>query len=137
MEVAIKFLAGSVNGIHDIIVELNDILGWSFSDKDLHFWIFGILGFTIFLAVDWLFRLLSKWNISLISFIYTFTLMIVLALTLEIMQKVTKRGNMEFMDFIYGVAGFLVFWLVYSLLRLAVLGVFVFFRKKRKKKINS
>lgn len=113
----IKLLAAIVNFSHDFILKITRFLGLPLSDKDLHFWIFGLFGFITFVVVDWLFKWISKWGISFISFIYTFTIMAVLALSLEIMQKVTKRGNMEFFDFIYGLWGFLVFWFVFSILR--------------------
>ncbi|WP_367755763.1 hypothetical protein [Ammoniphilus sp. 3BR4] len=102
-----------VNFIHDVIVDLTDVFGLPLTDKDLHFWLFGLLGFLIYIGVDRLFKWIAKRNISLVSFLYTFTVMAVLALLLEVMQKVTKRGNMEFLDFIYGIWGFIAFWLVF------------------------
>lgn len=113
MEQTIKLLAKLVNFIHDVIVDLTDFFGWPLTDKDLHFWLFGLLGFLIYVVVDRLFKWMAKWNLSLVSFLYTFTVMAVLALLLEVMQKVTKRGNMEFLDFIYGIWGFIAFWLVF------------------------
>ncbi|MEW9671493.1 hypothetical protein ABLT31_21885 [Ammoniphilus sp. 3BR4] len=113
MEQAIKLLSMLVNFIHDVIVDLTDVFGLPLTDKDLHFWLFGLLGFLIYIGVDRLFKWIAKRNISLVSFLYTFTVMAVLALLLEVMQKVTKRGNMEFLDFIYGIWGFIAFWLVF------------------------
>ncbi len=104
----IKTLANMVNYFHDFLLKVNRFLGIDLNDKDLHFWIFGLIGFIIFIWVDIVFKKLAQWNISIISFIYTFTLMAIIALALEIMQKITGRGNMEFLDFLYGVWGFMV-----------------------------
>ena len=105
----IKTFAELTNNLHDFILFIVGVFGLEMSDKQLHYWIFGLTGFVIFLLVDVFFKWVARWNVSIISFIYTFTVMAVIALALEIMQKVTGRGNMEFMDFVYGVWGFVVF----------------------------
>ncbi|MEH7265669.1 hypothetical protein V7132_22750, partial [Priestia megaterium] len=84
-------------------------------DKELHFWIIGIIGLLTFLSVYMIFKLLSKWKFSItaISFIYTLTVMLVLVFAIEIQQGITTRGNMEFDDAIAGLWGFLVFFSIY------------------------
>ncbi|MGL5354377.1 MAG: hypothetical protein ACRDA5_13835, partial [Clostridium sp.] len=53
-----------------------------------------------------------------ISFIYTFTVMIVIVFAIEIQQKLTNRGNMEFADIAYGIYGFLYIFAIYVVLKL-------------------
>ena len=45
------------------------------------------------------------------------TLIIVITFAIEIGQKVTGTGNMEFADIVMGVFGFIVMFLVFSVLR--------------------
>jgi hypothetical protein len=116
----IKTLSDVVNNLHDFILFLAGVFGLEMSDKQLHYWIFGLAGFIIFLLVDVFFKWVARWNVSIISFIYTFTVMAVIALALEIMQKVTGSGNMEFLDFVYGVWGFVVFAGVSLVIKLGV-----------------
>ena len=52
-----------------------------------------------------------------IAFIYVFTVMIVITFAIEIGQKVSGTGQMEFADIMYGLVGFLAMFLIFSLLR--------------------
>jgi hypothetical protein len=117
---AIKLLAGMVNNIHDTLILIFKGFGLSLSDKDMHFWVIGVIGIIIFFLTDGLFRFLAKWNISAVSFIYTFTVLIVLVFSVEIQQKITGRGNMELSDATIGLKGFLVFFGIYVVIVLIV-----------------
>jgi hypothetical protein len=124
---AIKLLAGMVNNIHDTLILIFKGFGLSLSDKDMHFWVIGVIGIIIFFLTDGLFRFLAKWNISAVSFIYTFTVLIVLVFSVEIQQKITGRGNMELSDATIGLKGFLVFFGIYVVIVLIVkLGKWVY-----------
>jgi len=70
-----------------------------------------------------MFRILSKWSITVISFIYTFTMVLVFVFALEIQQGITGSGNMEFDDAAIGVVGFFVFFGVYLLIRGIAFGI--------------
>ncbi len=48
-----------------------------------------------------------------ISFIYTFTVLVVFVFAIEIEQKLTGRGNMEFQDIVEGLWGFIVAFAIY------------------------
>ena len=48
-----------------------------------------------------------------IAWIYVLTLIIVITFAIEIGQKVTGTGNMEFADIVMGVFGFIVMFLVF------------------------
>ena len=66
-----------------------------------------------------LFKWLAKNNhVMVISWIYVFTLIIVITFAIEIGQKITGTGNMEFTDIMFGLVGFLLMFVVFALLRL-------------------
>lgn len=112
MKEFIILLAEIVNNIHDVI---NDMFGTQLTDKQLHFLVIGIIGIITFFFVYLCFKIISrlKWSIAVLSFVYTFTIMIVLVFAIELQQAITNRGNMEFADAVMGLWGFLVFFMVY------------------------
>ncbi|HWQ42379.1 MAG TPA: hypothetical protein VN456_10155, partial [Desulfosporosinus sp.] len=54
-----------------------------------------------------------RYSLTAISFIYTFTILVVLVFAIEIEQKITGRGHMEFQDIVEGLWGFLVAFAIY------------------------
>ncbi|WP_312092921.1 hypothetical protein [Niallia sp.] len=118
-----KIIAEIVNILHDIIMEVAAILGWQATDKDLHLWIIGIIGIIAYFIVQFIFKRLAKWSIKSISFIYTFTLILVLVFAIEIQQGITGRGNMEFADAVAGINGFLLFFGIYLVITLFIKGI--------------
>ena len=72
-----------------------------------------------------LFKYLARRNKEMvITFIYVFTVIIVITFAIEIGQKVTNTGmmefatgQMEFADIMYGLVGFLVMFTVFCLVR--------------------
>jgi len=123
MKEVILFLAEIVDAFHDLFLYLSEILGLGLTDKDLHFWIVGFFGFLSFVLVHIGFRVLSKWSITAISFIYTFTMVLVFVFAVEIQQGITGSGNMEFDDAAIGIIGFIAFFGVYVLIRGIAFGV--------------
>ena len=119
----IKFIVAIVNELHDLLISVMYGLGFTVTDKELHFWVIGLMGMGGFVIVQYLFRLLSKWSITAISFIYTMTVLLVVVFAIEIQQKITGRGNMEFADAVIGLQGFVVLFLIYLTLRLALIGI--------------
>ncbi|WP_066186104.1 MULTISPECIES: hypothetical protein [Gracilibacillus] len=130
MREAILLLVDIINYIHDAIA---DMVGVNMTDKELHFWIFGILGMITFFFVYVVFKIISKmkWSIVTLSFFYTFTVMVVLAFAIEIQQAYTQRGNMEFADAVMGLWGFVVFFAVYAVIALVIYGVIKLLKKDR------
>jgi hypothetical protein len=120
MKDAIQLIAEIVNIFHDIIMELTEAFGLTLSDKDLHFWIIGIIGIFTFGITHLVFKAISKWSLTAISFLYTITVLIVFVFAIEIQQKITGRGNMEFADAIVGLYGFIIFFLVFLVLKLFI-----------------
>ncbi|KMM36930.1 hypothetical protein [Guptibacillus hwajinpoensis] len=114
----IKFIVAIVNELHDIVITIMYGLGFNVTDKQLHFWVIGLLGMGGFIVVQLLFRVLAKWSITAISFIYSITVLLVVVFAIEIQQKITGRGNMEFADAVIGIQGFIVLFLVYLVIRL-------------------
>lgn len=108
-----------MNLIHDLIITIISGLGLPVNDKMIHFFFIGFLGLALYIFVDFTFKRLAKYGISLLSFIYTFSTIIVISLVIEIQQKITGEGNMEFSDITYGMWGFFLFlavFIVFSLL---------------------
>jgi hypothetical protein len=117
MKDAIELIVEIVNIFHDIIMELTKALGLELTDKDLHFWVIGIIGIFTFGLTHIFIKFISKWSITAISFFYTFTILIVFVFAIEIQQKITGRGNMEFADAMVGLYGFILFFLVFLVIK--------------------
>lgn len=104
--------------VHSKLLELNDSYEYNFSDKELHFLIIGAMGMAMIFVVHPVFKWLAKNNhIMVISWIYVFTLIIVITFAIEIGQRVTNTGVMEFADIMFGVLGFICMFLVFSVIR--------------------
>ncbi len=105
--------------IHDMIMTWNDSFETVFSDKELHFLVIGILGMGMLFVIYPLFKLLSENHVLVIAWIYVFTVIIVI-----VGQGITGTGTMDFDDIVAGVAGFMAMFLVFVVVRAAVLGLF-------------
>lgn len=104
--------------IHNYIMHVNDRFEYDFSDKDLHFLVIGILGMLMIFVVYPLFKWLAgKKHVMVIAWIYVFTLIIVITFAIEIGQKISNTGNMEFADIMFGVMGFVVMFAVFAVIR--------------------
>ncbi|SFK16732.1 hypothetical protein SAMN04487936_108101 [Halobacillus dabanensis] len=130
MREIILLLADVVNIWHDLIWKFADMMGWNVSDKDLHFWVIGILGIIGLIFVDIVFHALAKWSITAISFLFTFAMVLVFVFAVEIQQKITGSGNMEFGDAVVSILGFFLFCSFYFIILLVFRGV----RKYKKHK---
>jgi hypothetical protein len=124
----IKLTAEIVNQIHDFIELFTEKMGWDLTDKDLHFWLIGFIGIAIFLSIHPILKALASLSFTTVSFIYTFTILVVIVFALEIQQKITGRGQMEFEDAIVGLWGF--FAMFAALMAVKLLFNAIFKRKK-------
>ena len=86
--------------------------------------VIGIIGFLIFIISTKLFKWLAKYSIQLVSLVFTVTVLVVIVFAIEIQQKVSGSGNMEFLDVVYGLWGFvfifgiyLIGWTLYYFIR--------------------
>ena len=122
--------------VHESMMRLNDGFELSLGDKDLHFIIMALLGMVLFFVVHAVFARLAKWSITAISFIYVFTVMTVLGLAIEIGQRISGTGEMDFADVVAGLYGVLAFFAVYTIYKLlCMLGGWLIrkFRMKKRK----
>lgn len=103
--------------IHRYLLTLNDSFEYVFTDKELHFIVIGFLGMGMLFVVYPVFKALSRKHVMVIAWIYVFTLILVLTFAIEIGQKVTNTGAMEFADIVFGVVGFLFMFVVFSVVR--------------------
>ncbi len=104
--------------IHNRLLMLNDAYEYNFSDKELHFLIIGALGMAMIFVVHPVFKWLAKHgHVMVISWIYVFTMIIVITFAIEIGQRVTHTGTMEFADIMFGVMGFICMFLVFLVIR--------------------
>ena len=118
MKAFLYWCVGIIARIHGSIMHLNDAYEVNFTDKELHFLVIGLLGMGMILVIHPLFKYLaSQGKEMVIAFIYVFTVIIVLTFAIEIGQKVSHTGQMEFADIMYGLVGFLAMFLVFCLVR--------------------
>lgn len=103
---------------HSWLLRLNDAYEYNFTDKELHFLIIGAMGMGMIFVVYPCFKWLARHNhIMVISWIYVFTMILVITFAIEIGQRVTHTGKMEFADIVFGVVGFISMFLVFSVIR--------------------
>lgn len=115
---------GIIAKLHDKIMQMNNAFETNFSDKDLHFLVIGILGMCMLFVIYPLFKYLAKKHHEMvIAWIYVFTVIIVITFAIEIGQKITNTGYMEFADIMYGLVGFLAMFFAFIVLRMIYHGV--------------
>lgn len=117
MKESIWVLSEFIDFWHDLLLDISRALGLGLSDTELHFWIIGVLGLVGLLFVDVLFHALAKVSITAISFLFSLAIVIIFVFALEIQQKISGSGNMQFSDAMAGLIGFLAFCLFYFLIR--------------------
>lgn len=112
------YIVEAIAKIHNKLLSLNDNFEYNFTDKELHFLVIGVLGMGLIFIIYPLFKWLAhKQHVMVIAWIYVFTVIMVITFAIEIGQKVTKTGTMEFADIVFGIAGFIVMFLMFSVLR--------------------
>lgn len=117
MKALLYWIIDVISHVHEDILHLNDAMEASFTDKELHFLVIGLLGMLIFFTVHAVFKRLAKLSVTAVSFIYVFTVMVVITFAIEIGQKVSGTGNMDFGDIVSGMWGFIAMFGVYALVR--------------------
>ncbi len=118
MKTFLYWIVEMIARAHSRLLKLNDAYEYNFSDKELHFLVIGVLGMLMIFVVHPIFKWLVKNDhIMVVSWIYVFTLIIVITFAIEIGQRVTDTGVMEFADIVFGVLGFISMFLVFSVIR--------------------
>ncbi len=124
MENFLYWIVGLISQIHSYIMDLNNQVEYYFTDKELHFIVIAILGMILLFVIQPVFRWLAESGHTLvITFIYVFTLIVVLTFAIEIGQQATGTGRMEFADITYGILGFLAAFVLYAIVRAIVRAV--------------
>lgn len=93
--------------IHDRALALNDAYGLQLTDKQLHFWFFGVAGAAVFLAL-WALCAWLRRHPALLAWLFGFAVMLTVALAVEVGQWLTDTGAMQFKDIAAGMIGYVV-----------------------------
>ena len=110
-----------ISVLHTKLLALNDAYEYNFTDKQLHFIVIGILGMALVFAIHPVFLWLAKRkHVMAITWIYVFTLILVITFAIEIGQKVTNTGSMEFADIVFGIGGFILMFIVFDAIRIII-----------------
>ena len=116
--------------VHDHILSINDSGGWYFDDKQLHFLVIGVFGMALIFVIHPIFLALAKHGHTMvITWVYVFTLILVLTFAVEIGQWYSGTGSMDSQDIAYGVTGFLVMFFIFAVLRGLYHGIRTLIRK--------
>lgn len=116
---------------HTKILSLNDKFEYNFTDKELHFLVIGILGMAMIFVIYPLFKWLAKKNhVMVIAWFYVLTVIIVITFAIEIGQKATNTGAMEFADIVFGIVGYIVMFLIFGSIRSIYKGIRKLIKKK-------
>ncbi len=122
--------------IHDRVLMINDAGGWYFDDKQLHFIVIGALGMLMIFVLYPLFKWLAKKDHTMvITWLYVFTVIMVLCFAIEIGQWYTGTGVMESEDIAYGITGFLVMFILFAIIRGLYHGIKAMVYKDKRKTI--
>lgn len=125
---------GFISEIHSYILSLNDSFEYNFTDKQLHFWVIGILGLALIFVIYPLFKWLSRNRHEMaIAWIYVTTVIIVITFAIEIGQGVTGTGVMEFDDIVFGIVGFFLLFAVFSVFRMIYHGFLNLWNKRSRR----
>ncbi len=122
---------------HERFLALNDSSGYAFSDKQLHFLVIGALGILLILLIQPVFSSLAKkGHVLAITWLYVTTLLIVLPFAIEIGQKVTNTGNMEFADIVFGLGGFFYMFAIFAIIRWIIILIAKAVKKRKNQADN-
>ena len=125
---------GLISKFHDKIMQLNNAYEANFTDKELHFLVIGLLGLGMIFVVYPLFKFLAKRTHEMvIAWIYVTTVIVVITFAIEIGQKITGTGNMEFADIMFGVIGFFTMFAAFCFLRAIYHGILRLIRYMKEK----
>ena len=123
-----------ISVLHTKLLALNDAYEYNFTDKQLHFIVIGILGMVLVFAIHPVFLWLAKRkHVMAITWIYVFTLILVITFAIEIGQKVTNTGSMEFADIVFGIGGFILMFIVFDVIRIIIKLILKLIKKDDKK----
>lgn len=114
MRTLLNLLITIFNEFHVAFVELSKSLGYELSDKQLHFIVIGGLFLVIYFFINALFKWLSKYSISMISFIVVFSFAVVVTMAIEVGQYQSGSGQMDFKDVVWGLYGVVLIIIIFE-----------------------
>ena len=121
-----------ITKLHSRFLTINDNHGLDLSDKQLHFLIIGMFGFAMLTLIQPLFHWLARHHGELvITFLYVFTIVVVVSFAIEIGQAWSGTGDMDFYDIASGLLGFFAFFGIYLFLFLLWKGICRLLRGKK------
>ncbi len=124
MKALLYELVGYMAKVHEKLLALNDSYEVNFTDKQLHFLVIGIIGMVMVFVLHPIFLWLAKKNhVLTITWLYVFTVILVITFAIEIGQRVTNTGVMEFADIVFGMGGFLWMFAIFWAIRLIIKGI--------------
>ena len=98
-----------VTYMHGKILGINDSNELFLSDKELHFYTVAIFGVLLLFCLYPLFRYMVKRNKTLlITWLFVFLFLVGFTLLIEVGQKLTGTGDMDYLDTVAGLMGFIV-----------------------------
>ncbi|MCR5196976.1 MAG: hypothetical protein K6D38_11685 [Pseudobutyrivibrio sp.] len=119
-----------ITKVHNDLLTLNDAYEANFTDKQLHFLVIGCVGMAMIFVIHPIFKFLANHGAVLtISWIYVFTLIVLMTFAIEIGQKITHTGVMDFNDIVFGVWGFMLMFAIFALIRFILKGIAKLFRR--------
>lgn len=132
MKALLYWVVGWIARIHEYLLGLNDAYEYHFTDKELHFLVIGLIGMGLIFVIYPVFKYLAKHGHEMvITWIYVFTVIIVLTFAIEIGQRLTGTGSMEFADIMFGLVGFILMFAVFSALRMIFHGILDALRNRK------
>ena len=92
MKEIIIIMAEIVNNIHDVIV---DTFGLHLTDKELHFWVIGIIGIITFFFVHFIFKIVTRDSDYLDNAVLVFFIVyaVIALIVYAIVKKVRSRKS--------------------------------------------
>ncbi|MBQ6334203.1 MAG: hypothetical protein IJI46_03930 [Erysipelotrichaceae bacterium] len=113
-----------ITKLHSKFLSINDNHGLDLTDKQLHFLIIGFFGFCMLVVIQPIFKWLIKNHAELlITFLYVFTIVVVVSFAIEIGQAWSGTGDMDFYDIASGILGFFVFFGIYLIAYIVYNGI--------------
>ena len=107
-----------VTYMHERIMGINDSNELFLSDKELHFYTVAIFGVLLLFCLYPLFRYMVKRNKTLlITWLFVFVFLVGFTLLIEVGQKLTGTGDMDYLDTVAGLMGFVLASIIILVIR--------------------
>lgn len=122
-----------VTYMHGKILGINDSNELFLSDKELHFYTVAVFGVILLFCLYPLFKYMVKRNKTmLITWLFVFLFLVGFTLLIEVGQKLTGTGDMDYLDTVAGLMGFIVASMILLIVREIWLLLKLLFNKEKK-----